>query len=335
MDMNNKILTITVPAYNVEAYIQECLDSFIIEEIISDIEVIVVDDGSKDRTAQIVSHYVEMYPDTFKLHSKENGGHGSTINAGIHLAQGKYFKVVDGDDWVNREDFILFIKFLKESDSDLVLTNYYWIEHTTKKVRKKLSSAWNTTQYEKEYEFKEISKELFLRIHAITVKTSIYRKNKIKIDEKKYYVDQEYVLFITPFIDTVTLVNLDVYMYRLGLDGQSMNIKSLQKNVDQHYSVLQSLLRFYSELEKRKIETYRLDFLAKGIAAMVGSQIKIYLSFPMGQEHKKEIIELEFLLKKEYLAIYLSVRQPAVRLLRFTNYSLYPLGALGVRARGF
>lgn len=333
--MNNKILTVTVPAYNVEAYIQECLDSFIIEEIMSDIEVIIVDDGSKDQTAKIASCYVEKYPETFVLHSKENGGHGSTINTGIRLAKGKYFKVVDGDDWVKRDDFIQLIKFLKKSNSDLILTNYYWIEHTTKQVRKKLSPAWNQAQFEKEYQFEDISKELFLRMHALTVKTDIYRDNDIKIDEKKYYVDQEYVLFLTPFVDTITLVNFDVYMYRLGLDGQSMNIKSLQKNVDQHYSVLQTLLRFYSELEKKKIEYYRLDFLAKGIAAIVGSQIKIYLSFPMGQEHKREIIDLEFMLKKNYPLIYQSVRQPAVRLLRSTNYILYPLGVVGVRARGF
>lgn len=333
--MNKKILTITVPAYNVEAYLRECLDSFIIDEILSDIEVIVVDDGSKDRTAQIASRYVERYPDTFILYSKENGGHGSTINTGIRLAKGKYFKVVDGDDWVQRDDFIKLINFLKISDSDLVLTNYYWIEHTTKQVRKKLTPAWKSTQFGKEYRFEDISKELFLRMHAVTVKTCIYRDNNIKIDEKKYYVDQEYVLFLAPYIDSITLLNSNVYMYRLGLDGQSMNIRSLQKNVKQHYSVLKRLLLFYAELEKMKVESFRLDFLAKGIAAMVGSQIKIYLSFPMGQAYKKEILELELLLKKQYPKIYQGVRQPAVRLLRRTNYLLYPLGVLGVRVRGF
>lgn len=333
--MNDKILTVTVPAYNVEAYLQECLDSFIIDEIMSDIEVIVVDDGSKDKTAKIASYYVEKYPDTFVLHSKENGGHGSTINTGVRLAKGKYFKVVDGDDWVKREDFIQLVNALKKTNSDIILTNYYWIEHTTKRIRKKLSSAWNSTQFGKEYRFKDISKELFLRMHALTVKTDIYRDNKIKIDEKKYYVDQEYVLFLTPFVDTVTLLNYDVYMYRLGLDGQSMNIKSLQKNVDQHYSVLKVLLRFYSELEKKNIESYRLDFLAKGIAAIVGSQIKIHLSFPKGAEHKKAIVDLDSMLKEKYPKIYQSVRNSAVLLLRRTKYILYPFGVLGVKVRGF
>ena len=333
--MNNKILTITVPAYNVEEYIQECLDSFIIEELISNIEVIVVDDGSKDKTAQIVSRYVERYPGFFILHSKENGGHGSTINAGLRLAKGKYFKVVDGDDWVNRKDIIQLVNFLRGSDSDLILTNYYWVDHSTKKVRRKQSPAWNTTSFENEYDFKDISKELFLRMHAITVKTSIYQDNKIRIDEKKFYVDQEYVLFITPFINTVTLLNLDVYMYRLGLDGQSMNIRSLQKNVDQHYSVLNRLLYFYSELESKKIESFRLDFLARSIAAMAGSQIKIYLSFPMEKAHREDIIRFELMLKQNYPKIYRNVKHPVIRVLRSTKYYLYPLGVLGVKIRGF
>lgn len=333
--MKEKLLTITVPAYNVEAFIADCLDSFIIEEVLDDIEVIVVDDGSKDRTAEITSKYVEKYPDTFVLFSKKNGGHGSTINTGIRLAKGKYFKVVDGDDWVKEEGFTQLVRTLKNTDSDVILSNYYWIEHKTKKVRKKLSPAWKTTCYEKEYKFQEISNNLFLRMHSLTVKTSIYKDNNIQIDENKYYVDQEYVLFITPFIKTITMINADVYMYRLGLNGQSMDIKSLQRNVDQHYSVLMTLLDYYSTLEKMKIESFRLEFLAKGIAAIVGSQIKIFLSFPMGQAYKKKIMDLEYMLKINYPNIYKNVRHPAIILLRKTNYILYPLGVLGVTIRGF
>ena len=84
-----KILTITIPSYNVEKYLQQTLDSFIDDEILNDIEVLVVDDGSKDRTATIGKAYEEKYPDTFRVISKENGGHGSTINRGIQEAKGK------------------------------------------------------------------------------------------------------------------------------------------------------------------------------------------------------------------------------------------------------
>ena len=98
-----KILTITVPSYNVEKFLENTLDSFVDERVLDAIEVLVVDDGSKDRTAEIGKGYEAKYPGTFRVISKENGGHGSTINRGIKEARGKYFKVVDGDDWVDKD----------------------------------------------------------------------------------------------------------------------------------------------------------------------------------------------------------------------------------------
>ena len=93
-----KSLTILIPVYNTEKYIKRCLDSLLVPEVLDDIEIIVVSDGSKDHSAEIVREYVERYPDTIILIDKENGGHGSTINAGIAAATGKYFRVLDSDD---------------------------------------------------------------------------------------------------------------------------------------------------------------------------------------------------------------------------------------------
>lgn len=107
-----KILTVTIPSYNVEKYLRQTLDSFLAEEILEEIEVLIVDDGSKDGTAAIGKEYEKNYPGTFRVISKENGGHGSTINRGIQEAKGQYFKVVDGDDWVNTGDFIKLVKAL-------------------------------------------------------------------------------------------------------------------------------------------------------------------------------------------------------------------------------
>ena len=99
-----KILSITIPSYNVEKYIDKCVQSMLVDSILDDIEILIVNDGSKDSTPEIAKGYVEKYPQTVRLIDKENGGHGSTINAGIREATGKYFKVVDGDDWLNTEN---------------------------------------------------------------------------------------------------------------------------------------------------------------------------------------------------------------------------------------
>ena len=118
--MNTKILTITVPAYNAEKYLDRCLQSFLVPEILDALEVLVINDGSRDSTSDIASRYVNQYPDTFHLINKKNGGHGSGINCGIAHATGKYFKIVDADDWLNTEVLAQYIGLLRTVDTDIV-----------------------------------------------------------------------------------------------------------------------------------------------------------------------------------------------------------------------
>ena len=119
-----KILTVIVPVYNTEKYIKRCLDSLDNKEINDKLEVLVVSDGSKDNAINIAKEYSKRLPDTFKIIEKENGGHGSTINKGLELATGKYFRVLDSDDWVDNVNFVEFVKRLEDQDADLVVTDY-------------------------------------------------------------------------------------------------------------------------------------------------------------------------------------------------------------------
>ena len=120
-----KTLTIIIPTYNVEKYLKRCIDSILYDTtILKDIEVIIVNDGSIDNSLQIANKFEKEYPETVIVINKENGGHGSTINAGLKIASGKYFRVVDSDDWVNIDDFSKYVNDLKKLDEDIVLTNY-------------------------------------------------------------------------------------------------------------------------------------------------------------------------------------------------------------------
>ena len=119
-----KVLTIVVPVYNTEKYIKRCLDSLDNTEINSKIEVLIVSDGSKDNAIIIAKEYEKRLPDTFKIIEKENGGHGSTINKGLELATGKYFRVLDSDDWVDSKNFIDFVNKIEKIDVDLIVTDY-------------------------------------------------------------------------------------------------------------------------------------------------------------------------------------------------------------------
>ena len=124
-----KLLSVVIPAYNVEKYINQCLHSFVVKRILPFIEVLIINDGSNDATYDMAAAYERQYPDTFKVITKQNGGHGSAINMGIKEATGKYFKVVDGDDWVDPQALTALIETLRISNSDVVFHNFYWVEN--------------------------------------------------------------------------------------------------------------------------------------------------------------------------------------------------------------
>ena len=124
-----KLLSITIPCYNSQDYMEKCIESLLVGG--EEVEILVVDDGSSDRTAEIADAYAEKYPTIVKAIHQENGGHGEAVNAGIRNATGLYFKVVDSDDWVNKEAYISILKTLYEllrgpETVDLLISNFVY-----------------------------------------------------------------------------------------------------------------------------------------------------------------------------------------------------------------
>ncbi len=274
-----KLLTISIAAYNVEKYIKKCLNSFIDDCFIDDIEVLIINDGSIDNTANIASKYMKKYPSTFRLINKENGGHGSTVNCGILEAKGKYFKTVDGDDWVDKEALKELIDFIRITHADVISTDYWWVNDKTKRKIKEIKNTFDSLEYRKEYKFDDVCRHIYINIHAMTIKTEILQKNKIWLDTNCFYVDAEYVLFPVPYINTISFLPKPVYMYRLGLETQSMNLLNMQKNCGNHEKVIRRITGLYNK-NKQTLSIYKSEYLEKAIAKLVTSQIKIYLSYP-------------------------------------------------------
>ena len=119
-----KILSVSIASYNVEKFIRKALDSCCIPEIMDRLEVLVVNDGSTDSTLQIAREYEEKYPQTFRVIDKKNGGYGSTVNASIKAAKGKYFRLLDGDDWFDRDGLVRFIEELSEAQEDMIVARF-------------------------------------------------------------------------------------------------------------------------------------------------------------------------------------------------------------------
>ena len=182
----NKILSISVAAYNAEKYLKKCLDSFCVPEIMSDIEVLIINDGSTDKTSEISAEYVSKYPDTFILINKENGGHGSTINTGIKAATGKFFKLVDADDWVEREGIIDLVKKAGCCTADAIISPYYKFFITGKdlQLQKVFYNKSNESCYiNHEIEVKKVAEECEFSLPSLTFRTSLLKDNFTEITE--------------------------------------------------------------------------------------------------------------------------------------------------------
>lgn len=322
-----KILSIVIPAYNVEKYLPRCLESFALEEILDDIEVLIINDGSKDGTQAIAQSYCEKYPNTYFLYNKENGGHGSGINYGIRYAKGNYFKVVDGDDWLNEKELPAFVELLKKSSADVVAADYLCIRDGTDEILQKK----HCTPYKKQYGTMVNMHNAadVVKMHALTIKTEILQKNNIHIDEHCYYVDCEYITYPMPYVKTIYYYPKFLYMYRLGRNGQSMDIKSMQKNRLQHQKVLDSLLKFYHNLEETPYGTKH--YIERCIGQVVENQFQIYISMGFQKGIQKELRQWDKQLKVQYPEIYAAVQKKSIQMLRKTNYIILPIGTMVYR----
>lgn len=327
-----KILTVTVPSYNVEGYLEECLESFVCKTVLEDIEVLIVNDGSTDATADVARRYEEAYPQTFRLITKENGGHGSTINTGVAQAAGIYFKVVDGDDWVDSKCFARLVEYLKEKPADIEASNYTWIDHATKRPTKRQEYPYEDIEYGCVYPFSDIVDKVFIDMHAMTIKTDLVRKANKPIDEHTFYVDMEFVAFPIPYVETVAFFEDAVYQYRLGLPGQSMSIQKMQKNMKNHMRVLMRLNRYYHQVEEW-LSTDKKTYINKVVASMLSSQIKIYVSFPLGSGMRRQAMRLEAYFYRHNREAFDLVKNPAVVLMRKTRYLTFPLVVAAFKGR--
>ena len=317
-----KVLTITIPSYNVEKYLKQTLDSFLSPEILEEVEVLIVDDCSKDRTAEIGKVYERQYPQTFRVISKENGGHGSTINRGIQEAKGTYFKVVDGDDWVDTEDFVKLVKVLKNCTAQYVVTNYYEVNDVT---GEKTPVDYKVLKEKEIWSFEEAGKRKQIAMHALVIQTSILKENQIRLDEHCFYVDVEYVLYPIPYVETVQFLDLFVYMYRLAVMTQSVSLQGYQKHMQNHIDVILHLTNFFQEYAKTGTEG-KIDYIGKRIAQMVGDQITVFMSFPeKDREIRQKFRAFDRELKEKSPEIYRRSGEESgtLRLFRKMNFKCY------------
>lgn len=257
-------LSISIASYNISKFVIQIISSLLRSKYADELEILVVNDGSKDDTVEkckkfIKEHYHEKGEPVIRVIDKENGGHGSTINKGIELATGKYFRLLDGDDYYVTKDFDKLMEYLHKENSDLVLTNY--IEDFA------VTGEFNRTRlYEElapgvQYRIEDITSDGYgfsswgPLLHTATYKTKLLKESGFKIDEHCFYVDMEYNFIGVVQATTAIYYPLDIYAYYLGRNGQSVSPASYKKNVLQHEKVCLRLIKEYYD---------RIDTLPEG-----------------------------------------------------------------------
>lgn len=261
-----KLLTISIAAYNVEKTIEDCLNSFLPCKHLDDLEILVINDGSHDRTMKIVSAYEEKYPGIISLIDKENGGHGSTINKSLSIATGKFFKVIDGDDWVNAEELDRLCDWLENCNSDLVINAFKWCypddpyeEHDEKGF--KLHHVYT---FDEMYSV-HLSNTPIFPMTSITILTKNLLNIRMHIKEKCFYADNEFMLYCFMAANTISFDNSCAYQYRMGQSTQSVSSEGWYKHLEDYFSIFEDIISIYMKylpsFDGTQKDQYILQFL--------------------------------------------------------------------------
>lgn len=255
----NKLLTIIIPTYNMEKYLRRCLDSLIVdEEGMKLLEVLVVNDGSKDSSSAIAHEYQDMYPNTYRVIDKENGNYGSCINRGLKEATGKYVKVLDADDWFDNENFRTFINILIGIDVDLIISNYCVVNENNKQ---KNFSKVGLKPYVTLFFPNSYKKIMHLQMHQVTYKLRNILGINYTQSEGISYTDQEWMFSPMTTVTTIYYYPESIYNYLVGRDGQTMDKTQLLKNYSHTLIGTKKMVAEYLKfnIESNVFESYLLN----------------------------------------------------------------------------
>lgn len=238
-----KTLTISIAAYNAAQYIRQTLDSCLAEEVLDDLEIMVIDDGGTDETAEIARYYEQRYPGTVHFVHKENGGYGTTVNTSMALATGKYFRLLDGDDWFDQNGLIKLVRYLKQCSADMVLTKMNCVYPDREVLA---DDTWKQFAG-METELSAFPKGAFAGMWEVTFLTEILHQHPFELPAHTLYTDHIFVMKTIPYIKTVACMDFPLYCYRLGNDGQSVSVGSRKKHVDEKIKVARILCKYYHD----------------------------------------------------------------------------------------
>lgn len=318
--MVDKLLSISIAAYNAEKTLEKAVLSCIVEdkEMLEKLDIIIVNDGSEDGTYQISKMLMSKY-NNVRIIDKPNGGYGSTVNAAIEIALGKYFKLLDSDDWYDTDNLLKLLYELEKYDSDMIVTNYTEVRDSGEiliSYRDKLEICNNIIDLTDHF-----------NMHGVAYKTDILKKNCIKLKEGILYTDTEFVTYPLIHVHSVTFFPYDVYQYSLYGEGQSVSISSRINHIKDAEMIVRNLEYFVENICKKENMTSVL------LNKMVDVS-KFYINSLLlvgSKGAKKELKRFDTHLKNEWNSVYKKSSNKIIGFLRNTHYITYGLCRLALK----
>ena len=309
-----KLLSVAIPSYNSEDYLERCVESLLPGG--DEIEIIIVDDGSTDATASIAEAYAKKYPGMVRAVHQENGGHGAAVNTGLREAQGLYFKVVDSDDWVNKEAFESVLKALEDlthegGSVDMLITNFVYEKEGSR--HKKAMQYRNVLPEKQVFTWNDVGHlhaGKYLLMHSIVYRTRLLRDCGLELPKHTFYVDNIFVFQPLPYVKKMYYLDVNFYRYFIGRDDQSVNEKVMISRIDQQIKVNKIMVDVFSETRftNKKLKKYMMSYL--DIITTVSSILLIRSKEEDEAEKRKDLWQY---IKKKDRVLYYRLQRGATR----------------------
>lgn len=241
-----KLLSIVVPCYNSQAYLRHCIDTLLAGG--EAVEILIVNDGSRDDTARIADEMALAHPGMIKVIHKDNGGHGDAVITGLRHAAGLYFKVVDSDDWVDEGAYKQVLAALcsfeaKAEGIDLLVSNYVYDKVGAK--RKHVVRYTNALPEGRPFGWDDVGCFRFgqyILMHSTIFRTQLLRDCGLELPKHTFYVDNLYVYIPMLAVKSMYYLNVDFYHYYIGREDQSVNEQVMISRIDQQIRVNQLMV---------------------------------------------------------------------------------------------
>jgi glycosyltransferase involved in cell wall biosynthesis len=260
-----KLLSIIIPSYNMEQLLPRCLDSLLASGAGEAFEAIVVNDGSKDDTLKVALSFRDANPDCIRVIDKPNGNYGSTINAALPQAEGKYVKVLDADDWFDPAALSEFLEKLSGTDADIAVTHFSKIHPKgVRELAKYNLYGKEPYVYGMTYPLDQVLSDGYIRffeMHSLAYRTQMLLQNGYRQTEGCSYTDLEWDVYPLFYAGDIVFFDIDLYQYNLDREGQTMDPKVLSRSLDQLERVTDRILEFYENYAREDLDPRRKAFL--------------------------------------------------------------------------